>query len=316
MPELPDSEPLLTLLTLAEAGSESAAAEVLGIGQSSVSRRLATLQRSSGEPLTQRTATGSKLTAAGERLLPYARELRASLTAAARLLAADAAGPLALRFGLTSELAPRFAGPLVSATSGLHEPRFVEADEDELLAGVRAGRLHAALTTWAPAGREPGFTTERIAGDRIDCIAAPGGSLFMGGHIDPTAYRERTLLLPPAASSVGVRARGAVRAAGLEPRTAVTLGSQAAVLAAALAGAGMGVVLASACRAEVAAGWLASAPVPGDESRLDVWLIVSDTLGERDASEIRAAVATAVVAAATPEDGNARRLAETSGGEA
>src|SRR5690606_10321979 len=88
VPELPDAETLMTLLTLHETGSESAAAEVLGVGQSSVSRRIATLQRLSPEPLTVRTATGTKLTPAGQRLLPFAREARAALLGAARWLSA------------------------------------------------------------------------------------------------------------------------------------------------------------------------------------------------------------------------------------
>src|SRR5690606_36830838 len=182
--ELPDTEPLLTLLALAEAGSESAAAERLGIGQSSVSRRIASLQKSSGEPLTQRTASGSKLTPAGERLLPYARELRASLNAAARLLAADEAGPLKLLFGMTPELAPRFAGALVNSArtpaleSALFELTINEGSDEELLADVRSGALHAALSSWAPAGREPGLEATRVGSDRLVMISQAAGELL------------------------------------------------------------------------------------------------------------------------------------------
>ena len=108
VPQLPDSEPLLTLLALHEAGSESAAAELLGIGQSSVSRRLSSLQRLSSEQLTVRTATGTKLTDFGERLLPYAREARAALTGAGRWLVGEAASVGPLRVGLDPDLAERF----------------------------------------------------------------------------------------------------------------------------------------------------------------------------------------------------------------
>ena len=308
MAERPDTEPLLTLLALAEAGSESAAAESLGIGQSSVSRRLATLQRLSSEPLTQRTAGGSKLTAAGERLLPYAREVRASLTVAARLLAADEAGPLALRFGIVPELAPRFAGPLVNAVSehsapevaGILKPTFSESSNEQLLAGVRSGNLHAGLVTWAPAGREPGLEATRIAGDRLVLIGSPGGELFHGDNLNPAALRERTLLLPRAESGLGLRALAALRGAGLEPKATVSLGSQTAVLAACQAGAGVGVVLASACVAEVTAGWLASAPLAGDEASIDVWLLLSTSLNTRDEELVRGLVNEAVALAAGP----------------
>lgn len=295
--ELPDTEQLFTLLALSEAGSESAAAESLGIGQSSVSRRLAALQRSSAEPLTQRTATGSKLTAAGERLLPLAREVRASLTTVARLLAADRAGPLALRFGLAPELAPRFSGPLASAARQLDEPHFVEGTDGELLSALRSGKLHGALTTWAPAGREPGFVAQRVSEDRLVCVAAGGNDAFRGGEIDPAAFRQQTLLLPPKDDSIGLRARGALRGALLEPAATVVLGGQAAVLAAATSGAGIGVALASACQAEVAAGWLSSAPLPGEDAQVAVWSLVADELSERDAALVTALVEAAVAQA-------------------
>jgi len=297
VPELPDTEQLFTLLALAEAGSESAAAELLGIGQSSVSRRLAALQRLSPEPLTQRTATGSKLTAAGERLLPLARELRTSLNAVARLIAADDAGPLDLRFGLAPELAPRFSGPLVAATRGLPEPTFVEGSDADLLSAVRGGELHAALTTWAPAGREPGYVAERVASDSIVCVAAAGDAVLLSGAVGPEAFRERTLLLPPAEEQLGLRARAAFRSALLDPAATVVLGSQAAVLAAAHAGAGVGVALASACQAEVAAGWLESAPLPGDGEEVAVWSLLADGLSDPDSEFVGGLVRAAVAAA-------------------
>src|SRR5690606_18153453 len=106
-------ELLLTLLAVAEAGSESEASAVLGIGQSSVSRRLAALQQDVAEPLTQRTAAGLKVTSAGERLLPHARQVRSALLAAGRTLDA-APGPLDLELGLSPHLAPRLAGTLVT----------------------------------------------------------------------------------------------------------------------------------------------------------------------------------------------------------
>lgn len=295
--DLPDTEQLFTLLALAEAGSESAAAELLGIGQSSVSRRLAALQRLSPEPLTQRTATGSKLTAAGERLLPLAREVRSSLAAVSRLMAADAAGPLDLRFGIAPELVPRFAGPLAAGTEELVEPNFVEGKNGELLADVRSGKLHGALTTWAPAGREPGFVAERVASDRIVCLSAAGDAVLSGGEIDAAEFRKRTLLLPPADTQLGLRARGALRAALLEPRATVVLGSQAAVLAAAHAGAGVGVALASACHAEVAAGWLDAATLPGPDAEVAVWSLLNDDLSERDAQLVGDLVRRAIAAA-------------------
>src|SRR5690606_9393924 len=144
----------------------------------------------SSEPLTKRTAAGSRLTPAGERLLPYAREVRTALTAAGRLLAADEAGPLSLTLGLAPELAPRFAGPLlVNAAAAdlapdLFDFELQEEGDERLLAAVRSGELPAALTTWAPAGREPGLEVARLAEDRLVLVEQPGGGLIKDGAID------------------------------------------------------------------------------------------------------------------------------------
>ncbi|HET8984144.1 MAG TPA: LysR family transcriptional regulator, partial [Trueperaceae bacterium] len=170
---LPDAELLLTLLAVAEAGSESEASAVLGIGQSSVSRRLAALQEGAEEPLTQRTAGGLKVTSAGERLLPHARHVRAALVAAGRALGSGT-GQDELQLGLSPHLAPRFAGPLVVAArseSAGPSLNLREAASRRLLLQVQSGALPAALTLWAPAGAEPGYTAERVAADRLTCVA-------------------------------------------------------------------------------------------------------------------------------------------------
>jgi len=70
------------------------------------------------------------------------------------------------------------------------------------------------------------------------------------------------------------------------------------VRSAALAGAGVGVTLASTCTAEVSAGWLSAADWPADDAVVDVWLLLSDALTDADAAQVRAIVHTAVTATA------------------
>src|SRR5690606_26611946 len=165
---LPDAEPLITLLALHEAGSESLAAEVLGVGQSAVSRRIASLQRLTREPLTVRTASGTKLTPAGERLLPFARDARAALQGAARWLAGGgAAPPLPLRRGVAPALTPRRAGRLAALGRDGAPLAVDEAWSRELVEAVRRGDVDAAAVLWAPAGAEPGLTTEDLPPDDV-----------------------------------------------------------------------------------------------------------------------------------------------------
>jgi len=293
---LPDAQLLLTLLAVAEAGSESEASAVLGIGQSSVSRRIAALQEGVPEPLTQRTAAGVKLTSAGERLLPHARLVRSALVSAARAL--DAGGePLALTIGLSPHLAPRLAGALVR-TGAPNAPTLTEASSRHLLALVQDATLHAALTLWAPAGAEPGYTAERVATDRLVFIAFGGSTVVRGGRLDTLELRDHNLLLPGEDSVVSARASALIRRHGLEPASVVSTGGAAAVRSAALAGAGVGVTLASTCTAEVSAGWLSSADWPDDDADVDVWLLLSDALSPHDAAAARALVTASVAASA------------------
>lgn len=298
---LPDAELLLTLLAVAEAGSESEASAVLGIGQSSVSRRLAALQEGVEEPLTQRTAGGLKVTSAGERLLPHARQVRAALVAAGRTLGSGT-GLDELQLGLSPHLAPRFAGSLVVAARS--EPtgpslNLLEGASRRLLLQVQSGALPAALTLWAPAGAEPGYTAERVATDRLTCVAVSGNPVVRGGELQVSELRDQSVLLPAEDSVVTARARALFKRHGLAPAATASVGSGAAVRSAALAGAGVGVTLASATAGDVAAGWLAAAPFPLPEGAIDVWLLVSDSLDARDAAQVRALVSAAVTATET-----------------
>lgn len=289
VPELPDAEPLITLLALHETGSEIAAAEVLGIGQSSVSRRIAALQRLTPEPLTVRTATGTKLTPAGLRLLPFAREARAALMGAARWLASGARAGAELRLGVDPDLTPRLAGRLAALAGPDTSVAVAEAWSRDLVEAVRQGDIDAAAVLWAPAAAEPGITSAELAPDDLVLVAPAGMRLVANGEVDAEVVRGATLLLPPAGSEVAGRARAEMRALGLEPARTAVVGSAAAVRAAVGAGAGIGVGLASAFEAEVAAGWLSAARL-GPTGAITPRLVVSDRLPPALADDVRAAV--------------------------
>lgn len=66
---------LRLFLTVAEQGSFSAAARLLKLGQATLSRRIAELEASMGEPLFVRASQGVRLTPLGLRLLPSAQHM-------------------------------------------------------------------------------------------------------------------------------------------------------------------------------------------------------------------------------------------------
>ncbi len=279
MPQLPDAEHLLTLLAVAEAGNESAAAELLGVGQSSVSRRLAALQQLASSPLTQRTAAGTRLTPAGQALLGAAREVRAALSEAGERLDPERRGATKLRCGVSPHLVPLLGGAL--AGSKVAEVELVEWHSADLVGAVRRGELPAAFTLTAPAGGEPGLRIVPIGEERAVIAAHPSEPAVRHGGADPDLLGQARWLLPSPPSAVGERARLILRRAGLAAARQTLVPSPATMRAAVLAGAGVGVVLASELRAEAAAGWLTLAALPfgaeGDD-RLGVWLVAADSL--------------------------------------
>lgn len=283
MPGSPDADQLLTLLAVAEAGNESAAAERLGVGQSSVSRRLAALQKLSEAPLTHRAATGTRLTAAGAALLGPARTLKAALLEAGTLMDPAGGAPSKVRCGVSPHLVGRLAGAAVTSRT---EVELVEGHSDALVNAVRRGELPAAVTLSAPAGGEPGLRVLRVGEERLVLAALPGeGALRVG----TAALGLVRWLLPAAPSVVGERARALLRRAGLAAVAQTPIPSPGAMRAAVLAGAGVGVALRSELAAEAAAGWLALAPLPfgaeGDDV-VNVWLVASDSLGEDQAESL------------------------------
>ena len=62
-------------LAVARHGSTSAAGRAMKVDQSTVQRRLAELERRIGQPLVERRATGYRLTAYGQELLPHAERV-------------------------------------------------------------------------------------------------------------------------------------------------------------------------------------------------------------------------------------------------
>lgn len=292
-----DPEHLLTLLAVAESGSESAAAELLGVGQSSISRRLGALQQASREPLTVRTASGVRPTPTGERLLPHARAIRAALAASEREIAPVEQRPLAFRLGVSNHIAIGLAAAFMAGAARGHQGESVmveyeEASSVSLLSRLRGGpqvvqgtaRLDAALTLTSPGSREPGLSATHLGSDDIVLISA--SPVGRGPVAVTEALRRSTLLLPPAESTVHIRALASLARSGVHPANMLVSPSPAALKAAVLAGAGIGVTLASACASEVAAGWL-SAYALEDPEAVDAWLLVSDGLPTRETAALR-----------------------------
>lgn len=81
-----DPDDLLVLLAVARSGTVTGAATQLDIDHSTVSRRIARLERHAGQRLFDRSARGWQLTESGGRLREYAEQLQRTLDSAARAM--------------------------------------------------------------------------------------------------------------------------------------------------------------------------------------------------------------------------------------
>lgn len=143
-------------LTVAEAGSFTAAARRLHVSQPALGYQVKQLEERFGAPLLERHSRGVAPTKAGARLVVHARKIMEEVSAAEAALAAFRAEPASpLTLGVTPTpgrvLAPALAA---GAAAGLG-PRlaFREGLSDELERAVAAGELDAALC-YDPAGPE------------------------------------------------------------------------------------------------------------------------------------------------------------------
>jgi molybdate transport repressor ModE-like protein len=146
---------LRVLREVAQSGSFSAAARVLGYTQSAVSRQVAALEAVAGRPLFERRRDGVALTPAGARLLARAVRVLDELDAALRDVAVPdaAAGPVRL-----GTFATAGAGLVPGALAALPRDLVVSVREGTtpaLTRGLRAGTLDLAVLAQMPPFRPP-----------------------------------------------------------------------------------------------------------------------------------------------------------------
>ena len=85
-----DWDDLKHFLAVARHGSTTAAGRAIKVDQSTVQRRLAELERRIGQPLVERRATGYRLTAYGQKLLPHADRVEQEVLSLQRFVQASA----------------------------------------------------------------------------------------------------------------------------------------------------------------------------------------------------------------------------------
>ncbi len=212
-------------LAVAEEGSFTRAAARVGIGQPPLSLQIKDLEAEVGALLFRRLPHGAELTDAGRAFREVVESMPARAAAAlhaARRASRGEVGVLAL--GCIGSIA---INPIVSSSIRAFrraypdvELRLEEASSAVLAAGVRAGRLGAAIMR--PERTESqDLRVHVLAQDALVAALPAGHPLAAGsGPIDLLELRDEAFLLTPREIGAGLpdAVQGACRAAGFEPR--------------------------------------------------------------------------------------------------
>lgn len=287
---MPDLAHLETLLAVARAGSQNAAAGELGVSPQAVAQRITALQSLTGLTLVRRTRRGSTLTPDGEvvvrwagRVLDAATELdvgvaalrgeqRAVLRVAASLTVAEhllpgwlVAATTARTAGTTGGTPGATGSPRTAPESTLHA-----VNSETVLRLVLDGA--ADLGFVESPGPVAGLRSRVVARDELVLVVAPAHPL--AHHRGPVTPGElATTALVTREEGSGTRSafesalRHALEGADVGPRPVLELASTAAVRAAVLAGAGPAVLSRLAVADDLATGRLVVVPTTGLDLR-------------------------------------------------
>jgi DNA-binding transcriptional LysR family regulator len=247
---------LRAFLAVAETGSVRAAAQRLVVTESAVSAAVSALTAEVGVPLAERQGRGLRLTAAGRTYAGYVRTILGLQEEALAAARGDGdPGHGRLRVAAVTTAGEHVLPPVLA--SFVHRYPGIDLVLD---VGTREqvwGMLDAHETDLVIAGRPPrslAVVVRAIRRNELVVVGAPGLVPYSG------ALRA-TWLLREAGS--GTRATCEALLAGLDADPpALTLGSNGAVIAGAVAGLGITLVSRDAVRGLLAAGDLVEVPFP------------------------------------------------------
>lgn len=228
-------------VAVAHHGSLSAAARALGISQPSVSSQISTLERQSRVELFHRRGYRMSLTDAGHKLLALAQKLLA-VESEAEFLLRDS-GQLnqgALKLGavgpfhvieMVAAYRARYPGIQLSIRMGNSQQVLHDLESYATDIAVLAGLYP-----------RPGLCALHYASHPIVLLVPQGHALAHSDAVAITALQGVELVQREAGSTTRTALEHALQAAGVQPRTAIEIGSREAIREAVARGMGVGAV--------------------------------------------------------------------------
>jgi DNA-binding transcriptional LysR family regulator len=270
------------LVTVADEGSFTRAAQRLHVAQPGVSAQIKELEREMGEPLLDRSGRTVCLTEAGAAVLPYAR---AALDAVegAREAVSELTGLIQghVTVGTVASVA---AFDLPGLLAGFHQRypgvriTLSEGTSSQLLAELHAGRLDL-IVIGATAATErdaavPGAMIQVIASEPLAAVVPAGHPLATREHITVAELRDRPLICLPPGSGLRGCLEEACAEAGFRPHVAFASTDPRMLMR--LAAAGLGIALLSESGARSPAAGLRTLRLSGTTARARLLLAWRD----------------------------------------
>jgi LysR family transcriptional regulator, nitrogen assimilation regulatory protein len=229
-----DFKQMAYFVQVAELGSFTRAASVLGVAQPALSRQVRALEVELRQPLFERNGRGVTLTAAGTRLLAHGRGILQQVERARQDLEEQrgAASGL-LSIGLPPSISRSLTAPLVE-TFRERFPRatlsVVEGLSTYTLEWLAQGRIDCAVVYNAVP--TPAVDLQPVLQERLHLLSArkPGAGAMRGRPVTLAALADCALVIPSRPHAIRMRVETAMAEAGLRPRVALEIESVAAIL--------------------------------------------------------------------------------------
>lgn len=265
-----DAADLRIFETVARLGSMSRAAAELNTVQSNVTARIRLLEEALGRPLFHRHSRGVGLTAAGERLLPYARRVRHLLADAERAVADEGtpSGPLAI--GALETTAALRLSPVLSSYVAAH-PQVALAlrtgTTRELVDAVLARELEGAFVCGPLA--HPKLAQEVAFREELALLSAPAQ-----GALPALLQRQPvSIVVLRAGCSYRQRLEDLLARRGIQTARCLEFGTLEAIFGCVAAGLGVTLLPRSLIGPVWQAGRVHVHDLPPEESRADTLFV-------------------------------------------
>jgi len=263
-----DLRQLTALVTVAEVGSVTKAAQLLHLVQPAVTRQIRTLEEEVGVPLFDRTRQGMTLTPAGEILVERARRALHELELARTEIRPAGRGEVTgiVRVGLLESVLDALAEPLATAVARHHpgiELRILTAYSGYLRDWLDSGDIDMSLLynlddtaslTVVPLLREP-----------LWAVAPPGAGLSPLSPVPWEKVLAQPLVLPVTGHGLRALIDQARSELTAQPRVTMQTNSMRLQKMLVLAGHGWTVLPAAGVAGDVAAGIFSGAPLTAPE---------------------------------------------------